>query len=124
MWLLLIVLLIEVPGINQVTVLNTFATYDACQTERNRIGYEMAESYPGENDFRIVCEFQEGVPKVPIGLLHRAGDDVIGARLAGTVTWNPGAGLSCIVSVPRDSSPLISAVHTSATTSQPSLTSV
>jgi hypothetical protein len=58
MWFLLIVLLAPPAGIDHVTVLNTFATYEDCQPERNRIGFEMAESYPNENDFRIVCEFR------------------------------------------------------------------
>ena len=59
MWFLLIVLLAPPSGIDRVTVLETFATYEDCQPERNRIGFEMAESYPYDNDFRIVCEFRE-----------------------------------------------------------------
>jgi len=74
MWFLLIVLLTAVPGIGQVTVLNTFATYDACQPERNRVGFEMAESYPGENDFLIVCEFRERASRVPVREMLRQGD--------------------------------------------------
>ncbi len=62
MWLLLIVLLAPPTGIDRVTVLNTFATYEDCQPERNRIGFEMAERYPYESDFRIVCEFREANP--------------------------------------------------------------
>lgn len=62
MWFLLIVLLAPPSGINRATVLDTFATYEDCQPERNRIGFEMAESYPYENDFRIVCEFREAKP--------------------------------------------------------------
>lgn len=59
MWLLLIVLFTSLPGINRITVLESFATYEKCQQERNRVGFEMAESYPHENDFRIECEFRE-----------------------------------------------------------------
>ena len=66
MWLLLIVLLTTVSGIDRATVLNTFPSYEACKPERDRVGFEMAEAYPGENDFVIVCEFQEQVPKVLI----------------------------------------------------------
>ncbi len=67
MWFLLIVLLTPLPGINRVTVLNTFTTYEACQPERDRIGFEMAESYPHDSDFRIVCEFREAKPSlVPV----------------------------------------------------------
>ncbi|MFO0699034.1 MAG: hypothetical protein U0236_07380 [Nitrospira sp.] len=62
MWFLLLLLLASPPGFNSVTVLNTFATHTDCQTERNRIGFEMAESYPHDNDFRIACEFRENKP--------------------------------------------------------------
>ena len=55
MWLLVIVLLNIVPGLERVTVLNTFATSEECQIERNRIGFEMAKAYPDERDFFIAC---------------------------------------------------------------------
>lgn len=55
MWLLVIVLLNIVPGLERVTVLNTFATPEECQIERNRIGFEMAKAYPDERDFVIAC---------------------------------------------------------------------
>jgi len=76
MWFLLIVLLAAVPGVSRVTVLNTFSTYEACQPERNRVGFEMAESYPGENDFLIVCEFREKTPSVPVRDVLRQGRTV------------------------------------------------
>ena len=63
MWLLLIIMLTVVPGIEQVTVLKTFDSYDTCKPERDRIGFEMAEAYPGENDFVIVCKFLHDGPK-------------------------------------------------------------
>jgi hypothetical protein len=56
MWLLIIVLLNIVPGLEKITVLNTFATSDECQIERNRIGFEMAAAYPYERDFVIACQ--------------------------------------------------------------------
>ena len=56
MWLLVMVLLNIVPGLNKVTVLNTFATAEECQVERNRIGFEMAAAYPNERDFVIACQ--------------------------------------------------------------------
>jgi hypothetical protein len=52
-------LLVPPAGISPATVLNTFATYEDCLPERDRIGFEMAESYPMDNDFVIVCEFRE-----------------------------------------------------------------
>lgn len=64
MWFLLIVLLTPPSGADRVTVLNTFMTYEDCQPERNRIGFEMAESYPQDSDFRIVCEFRETKPSL------------------------------------------------------------
>ncbi len=55
MWLLMIVLLNIVPGLEKITVLNTFATSEECQSERNRIGFEMAAAYPYDRDFVIAC---------------------------------------------------------------------
>jgi len=56
MWLLVIVLLNIVPGLDTITVLNTFATAEECQMERNRIGFAMAEAYPYDRDFVIACQ--------------------------------------------------------------------
>ena len=55
MWLLVIVLLNIVPGLERIRVLNTFATSEECQSERNRIGFEMAAAYPNDRDFVIAC---------------------------------------------------------------------
>jgi hypothetical protein len=56
MWLLVIVLLNNVPGLDHITVLQTYATSEECQIERNRIGYEMAAAYPYDRDFVIACQ--------------------------------------------------------------------
>ncbi len=56
MWLLIMVLLNIVPGLDKITVLNTFATSEECQIERNRIGFEMAAAYPYDRDFVIACQ--------------------------------------------------------------------
>ena len=56
MWLLVIVLLNSVPGLEQITVLQTYVTSQECQVERNRIGFEMAAAYPYERDFVIACQ--------------------------------------------------------------------
>jgi len=37
-------------------VMNTFATPEECQIERNRIGFEMAAAYPYDRDFVIACQ--------------------------------------------------------------------
>ena len=53
MWMLLIVFVhLQEPD----HTLATFPTFDACQLERNRIGFAMAEAYPYEADFRIECQ--------------------------------------------------------------------
>jgi hypothetical protein len=56
MWLLVIVLLNTVPGLDKIMKLETYATSEECQVERNRIGYEMAAAYPYERDFVIACQ--------------------------------------------------------------------
>lgn len=55
MWLLLMVLLHTVPGLEKITVLNTCATSEECQSERSRRDFEMAAAYPYERDFVIAC---------------------------------------------------------------------
>jgi hypothetical protein len=57
MWMLLIILLDTVPQISTVTVLQIYATSQECQSERTRVGYQMAEAYPYERDFVIACQF-------------------------------------------------------------------
>lgn len=58
MFFLLIVLLntAAVPGMERTYRIGTYDTQEECQLERNRIGFEMAEAYPYENDFIIVCK--------------------------------------------------------------------
>jgi hypothetical protein len=55
MWVLVFVLLHPVFGQAEATVLAQFPTHRACQRERDRIGYEMAASYPYERDFVLEC---------------------------------------------------------------------
>ena len=54
MWFLVIIF-IGSPIIN-VQELDHYATWKECQTERNRIGFEMAEAYPESADFRVECQ--------------------------------------------------------------------
>lgn len=56
MWFLLMVLLTPVNGFQTTYRLNTFDTQEECQTRRNQVGFDMAEAYPYENDFIIVCQ--------------------------------------------------------------------
>ena len=55
MWMLVIVLLNQVPGIPTLTVLQTYPTSPECHSERDRIGDEMAKAYPDDHDFEIAC---------------------------------------------------------------------
>ena len=55
MWLLIMVLLNIGPGLDRIIVLQTYATSQECQSERDRIGYEMAAAYPDDHDFEIAC---------------------------------------------------------------------
>ena len=57
MWVLVIVILNIVPGLERVTVLEKYDTRDECEIERSRIAYEMAKAYPGEETFLIACRF-------------------------------------------------------------------
>lgn len=59
MWLLLIIFLS--PPIMTTQELSRYDTQRECQLERDRIGYEMAESYPHEADFVIVCKLKRQV---------------------------------------------------------------
>ena len=56
MWLLVIILLNTVPGLDHIMKLETYATAQECQSERNRIGYEMAAAYPNDRDFVLACQ--------------------------------------------------------------------
>ncbi|MGQ0666073.1 MAG: hypothetical protein ACT4O4_03480 [Nitrospiraceae bacterium] len=56
MWFLIMILLNDVQGLSKITVLQTYATSQECQVERNRVGYEMAAAYPYERDFVITCQ--------------------------------------------------------------------
>ena len=62
MWFLIMVLLNMngVPGLDKFIVLQTYATSQECQIERNRVGYEMAAAYPYERDFVIACRLSRG----------------------------------------------------------------
>jgi len=55
MWILVNVLLNGVPGLDKIMKLETYATAEECQSERNRIGYEMAAAYHDDRDFVIAC---------------------------------------------------------------------
>lgn len=56
MWLLVIILLNTVPGLDKIMVLNTYASSEECQIERDRVGFDMAAAYPYERDFVIACQ--------------------------------------------------------------------
>ena len=57
MWLLIMVLLNNgVPGLDKIMVLQTYATSQECQIERDRIDYEMVAAYPDDHDFVLACQ--------------------------------------------------------------------
>lgn len=56
MWLLVIILLSPLTDAEQV-ILNSFTSYEECQPEGDRVGLELAESYP-DKVFRIMCAFR------------------------------------------------------------------
>ena len=58
MWLLLMIFLS--PELHSSMVLAHYDTEYECQDMRNAVGFNMAEAYPQDDDFRIVCEYQPG----------------------------------------------------------------
>jgi len=58
MWVLILILLNVngVPGLRNITVLQTYATSQECLQERDRIGDEMAVAYPEDHDFVLACQ--------------------------------------------------------------------
>ena len=62
MWLLLIIFLVPTVSGRSMQELHSYATKEECQTERNRIGFEMAKAYPYEHNFDIICESPAKVP--------------------------------------------------------------
>ena len=61
MWVLLIIFLVPTVSGRSMQELHSYATEEECQTERDRIGFEMAEVYQHEADFKIICRYK---PKV------------------------------------------------------------
>ena len=53
MWLLLMILLFPQPS--RIITLKTYPTEALCHAARNYVGFEMAEAYPHERDFYIIC---------------------------------------------------------------------
>ena len=56
MWVLVIIMLTAIPGVDRVTVLKTFPSADACWVEQKSIASDMATSYPNDHDFIITCQ--------------------------------------------------------------------
>ena len=54
MWVLLIIFM----TLNKETVLAHYDTVQDCQTERDLVGFNMAESYPYTHDFDIICRYE------------------------------------------------------------------
>jgi hypothetical protein len=58
-WVLLMVFLTPSQDFDTAYLLNKFDTQDECRIERDRVGYDMAEAYPNDLSFRIVCREHE-----------------------------------------------------------------
>lgn len=56
MWLLLIVFLATPTKGESKYLLERYPTIEECETMKVYVAKEMALSYPGERDYRIVCE--------------------------------------------------------------------
>ena len=63
MWLLLIVLLAPPSGIDRVTVLNTFATYEDCQPERIVSDLKWRKAIPMTVTFASCANFERQNPR-------------------------------------------------------------
>lgn len=59
-WVLLMVLLTPIDGFSSSYFLGTFNTFEDCQKERNRVGFDMAEAYPADLSFHIECREKKG----------------------------------------------------------------
>ena len=57
MWVLVIILLNILPGIDKTTVLEVYPTEDECWHVQEIVYREMAKAYPGEQDFTITCQY-------------------------------------------------------------------
>ena len=60
-WVLLMVLVAPVDGIESTTFLNKFdspGAYTDCMTERDRISADMEKAYPNDKSYRIECRDQ------------------------------------------------------------------
>ena len=59
MWFLLMIFLS--PELHSTMILAHYTTEEECQVMRDSVGFNMAEAYPQENDFRIVCQYRPRV---------------------------------------------------------------
>ncbi len=55
MWLLLLILSAEVPGVERVTVLHVFPTQALCEAAKDRVGEGLAAQYPGDTTYTLTC---------------------------------------------------------------------
>lgn len=59
MWLLVLILLNVIPGLNKTTVIASYTTQEECASERDRIMIEMMKSYPDDHDdFMLACRLK------------------------------------------------------------------
>jgi len=58
MWVLLLVFLASTA---KPIVIERFVNQEDCQEKRDSVGFNMAEAYPYERDFVLVCQLQARV---------------------------------------------------------------
>ncbi len=96
-WVLLMVLLTAVDGFGSSYQLNTFDTREECTIERDRIGFEMAESYPADLGFRIECR-----EKISPPIVSESGINYTGAIKKWADTRRPGESYAIEVRIVSD----------------------
>lgn len=60
MWLLLLVLLFPGPGLPKTAILrDDFSSLEECEDVKARVYVDMANAYPNDRDFYLVCQPKE-----------------------------------------------------------------
>lgn len=67
MWLLVIVMVIPTGGVGQTYLLKHGLTQRQCQVEQIRVSRDMAEAYPGDQDYWIDCRQASSAARAPAG---------------------------------------------------------
>ncbi len=55
MWILLLILSAETPGVDRVTMLHVFQTRALCEEAKDRVAAGLAAQYPGDTTYTLTC---------------------------------------------------------------------